>query len=137
MMPFCVRFLYSLHSRLSSKWLRERTDTTNAASELWITPFQLKPKGPEHLPELVGNCIILIQKGQHGRCAPPIRGPLPLITSNSIPKAGRGVRMSLKKMTPSVLKALQGCNESSIAISGVSERLRKGYLSENFRNSAM
>lgn len=39
-----------------------------------------------------------------------MRGPFPLITSNSIPSAGRGVRMSLKKITPSGLNARQGCS---------------------------
>lgn len=33
-------------------------------------------------------------------------GPLPLMTSNSMPIAGRGVRMSEKKITPSVWNAL-------------------------------
>ncbi len=63
-------------------------------------------------------------------------GPLPLTTSNSMPRAGRGVRMSEKKITPSGLKARQGCIDSSIAMSGVSERIRKGYLSENLRGTA-
>ncbi len=60
-----------------------------------------------------------------------------LTTSNSTPIAGSGVRMSLNMITPSGLKARQGCNESSMAISGVSERCRKPYLLEYSRNSAM
>mmetsp|Transcript_733 Transcript_733/g.2381 ORF Transcript_733/g.2381 Transcript_733/m.2381 type:complete len:290 (+) Transcript_733:470-1339(+) len=64
-------------------------------------------------------------------------GPLPLMTSNSTPRAGSGVRMSLNMMTPSGLKARQGCMESSMAISGVSERIRKGYFVLYSRNAAM
>jgi hypothetical protein len=45
--------------------------------------------------------------------------------------------MSEKKMTPSGLKALHGCSDSSIAMSGVSERMRKGYLSLYSRKAAM
>ena len=55
----------------------------------------------------------------------------------STPSAGSGVRMSENMMMPSTPKALQGCRESSTAISGVSERMRNGYLSEYARNSAM
>ena len=69
--------------------------------------------------------------------APEMRGPFPRMTSNSMPSAGSGVRISLKKMTPSVLNARHGCSESSIAISGVSERWRKGYFSEYSRKAAM
>ena len=58
-------------------------------------------------------------------------------TSNSTPIAGSGVRMSLNMITPSGLKARQGCSDSSIAISAVSERCRKSNLSEYFRKSAM
>lgn len=95
------------------------------------------------------------------RMGSAMSGPLPLTMSNSMPRAGRGVRMSEKKMTPSGLKARQHCvqqaaspcglqatefksaaesigaetasltcRESSMAISGVSERMRKEYLSE-------
>jgi hypothetical protein len=64
-----------------------------------------------------------------------IAGPFPLITSNSMPNAGSGVNMSEKKMTASVPNALHGCSDSSIAISGVSERWRKAYLSENLSRS--
>ena len=59
------------------------------------------------------------------------------MTSNSIPMEGSGVRMSENIMTPSVPKARKGCRESSIAISGVSERLRKGYLLLKARKSFM
>jgi len=38
--------------------------------------------------------------------------------------------MSEKKMTPSGWKARQGCSDSSIAMSGVSDRWRKGMVSE-------
>ncbi len=49
------------------------------------------------------------------------------------PPPGSGVRMSEKKMMPSGRKARRGCMESSMAMSGVSERMRKGYLSEYLR----
>jgi hypothetical protein len=45
--------------------------------------------------------------------------------------------MSEKKMTPSGLKARQGWRLSSTAMSGDSERMRKGYLSENSLKAAM
>mmetsp|Transcript_25313 Transcript_25313/g.40491 ORF Transcript_25313/g.40491 Transcript_25313/m.40491 type:complete len:268 (+) Transcript_25313:221-1024(+) len=51
-------------------------------------------------------------------------GPLPLMTSKSIPSAGRGVRMSLNMMTPSGLNARHGCSEISTASSTVSLRSR-------------
>ena len=75
---------------------------------------------------------------------------------NAHPSAGSGVRMSLNMMTPSGRNARHGCdteagtvrvrnhtrrrsaracNDSSIAMSGVSERSRNGYLSENLRAS--
>ena len=57
-------------------------------------------------------------------------GPLPLTTSNSIPMAGNGVKISLNMMTPSGLKALQGCKDSSKAISAVSLLFLKPNLSE-------
>lgn len=57
-------------------------------------------------------------------------GPLPLTTSNSIPRAGNGVRMSLNMITPSGLNASQGCNDSSMAMLAVSERSLNGILSE-------
>ena len=60
---------------------------------------------------------------------------LTFTTSNSTPMAGSGVRMSLNIITPSGLKARQGCRESSIAMSAVSERCRNPYLSEYSRNS--
>jgi len=59
------------------------------------------------------------------------------MTSNSMPSAGSGVRMSLKKITASVWKERHGCSDNSMAISGVSERILNGYLSENCRKSAM
>eukprot|EP00967_Tisochrysis_lutea_P144798 scaffold270947_cov30-Tisochrysis_lutea.AAC.4 len=66
-----------------------------------------------------------------------ITGPEPLMTSNSTPSAGRGVRMSLNMITPSTPNACHGCRLSSMAISGVSERIRKGYLSDIARNAFM
>ena len=45
--------------------------------------------------------------------------------------------MSENMMTPSTPKVRHGCRDSSIAISGVSDRSRKGYLSEKDRKSAM
>mmetsp|Transcript_64777 Transcript_64777/g.156258 ORF Transcript_64777/g.156258 Transcript_64777/m.156258 type:complete len:270 (-) Transcript_64777:5-814(-) len=71
------------------------------------------------------------------RSGVPITGPVPLITSNSTPSAGSGVRMSENITTPSTPKALNGCSDSSTAISGVSERMRNGYFSEYLRKSAM
>lgn len=65
------------------------------------------------------------------------RKSLTFTTSNSTPMAGSGVRMSLNMITPSGLKARQGCRESSIAMSGVSERCRNPYLLEYSRNSYM
>lgn len=49
-----------------------------------------------------------------------ICGPFPLITSNSMPSAGSGVRMSLKKMTPSGLNARQGCGGGACVWGGAS-----------------
>jgi hypothetical protein len=66
-----------------------------------------------------------------------MRGPLPLMTSNSMPRAGRGVRMSENMMTPSVWKERKGCSDSSMAMEEVSERSRKGMRSEYLRKSAM
>mmetsp|Transcript_26748 Transcript_26748/g.80156 ORF Transcript_26748/g.80156 Transcript_26748/m.80156 type:complete len:286 (+) Transcript_26748:145-1002(+) len=66
-----------------------------------------------------------------------ICGPLPLTTSNSTPSAGRIVRMSENMMTPSTPNARQHWSESSVAISGVSDRSRNGILSEYARKSAM
>ena len=40
-------------------------------------------------------------------------------------------------ITPSTPKLLQGCSDNSIAISGVSLLIRKGYLSEYALKSAM
>lgn len=57
-------------------------------------------------------------------------GPRLGTTSNSMPMAGRGVRMSLNMMTPSGRNARQGCSDSSVAISAFSDRSRKGSLSE-------
>lgn len=69
----------------------------------------------------------------HLRMGAEMTGPLPLITSNSMPRAGRGVRMSLNMMTPSGRKASQGCIDSSMAISAVSDRTLNGILSENLQ----
>ena len=66
-----------------------------------------------------------------------IEKSLTFTTSNSTPMAGSGVRISLNMITPSGLKARQGCRESSIAMSGVSERCRNPYLLEYSRNSDM
>jgi hypothetical protein len=66
-----------------------------------------------------------------------MRGPLPLMTSNSMPRAGRGVRMSENMMTPSVWKERKGCRDSSMAMEEVSERCLKGMRSEYLRKSAM
>ena len=66
-----------------------------------------------------------------------IWGPLPFTTSNSMPSAGRIVRMSLNMMIPSTPKAFQHCSDNSVAISGFSLLCRKGILSEYLRKSAM
>ena len=57
-------------------------------------------------------------------------GPRPLMMSNSMPSAGRGVRMSLNMMTPSGRNARQGCRDSSVAMSAFSDRSLKGSRSE-------
>lgn len=44
--------------------------------------------------------------------------------SNCTPSAGRGVRMSENRMTPSGLNEFQGCREISTISSVVSERSR-------------
>ena len=64
------------------------------------------------------------------RTGAAMTGPLPRTTSNSMPSAGSGVRMSLNMITPSGRNARQGCSDSSIAISAVSERSRNPSLSE-------
>ena len=69
------------------------------------------------------------------RIGTSMMGPLPLTTSNSMPSAGRGVKMSLNIMTPSGWKASQGCKESVRAMSVVSERSLKLYLSEYLQNA--
>mmetsp|Transcript_23321 Transcript_23321/g.54204 ORF Transcript_23321/g.54204 Transcript_23321/m.54204 type:complete len:232 (+) Transcript_23321:915-1610(+) len=66
-----------------------------------------------------------------------ITGPVPLMTSNSTPMEGRGVRMSENMMMPSVPNARKGCMDSSMAISGVSDLMRKGYLFEYALKSFM
>jgi hypothetical protein len=71
------------------------------------------------------------------RSGSEITGPFPLITSNSTPMAGSGVNMSENMITPSMPYAFQHCIDSSMAISGVSDRMRKPYLSEYFLKSAM
>ena len=45
--------------------------------------------------------------------------------------------MSEKNITPSGLKARYGWRESSMAISGVSDRIRNGYFVEYSLNAAM
>lgn len=67
------------------------------------------------------------------RMGTSMMGPLPLTTSNSMPSAGSGVRMSENMITPSVWNARHGCSDSSMAISAVSERSRKGMRSEYLR----
>eukprot|EP00966_Prymnesium_polylepis_P124419 2877264-Prymnesium_polylepis.2 len=52
------------------------------------------------------------------RSGEEMTGPLPRTTSNSMPIAGSGVRMSENMMTPSTPNARHGCSESSIAMSG-------------------
>jgi hypothetical protein len=48
---------------------------------------------------------------------------------NSTPIPGSGVRISLNKMTPSVLYACQGCKLICVDTSGISERsLKVGYF---------
>ena len=64
-------------------------------------------------------------------------GPLPRTTSNSTPIAGSGVRMSENMITPSTPNARHGCSESSVAISGVSERSRNSILVEYSRKADM
>ena len=61
-------------------------------------------------------------------------GPLPLTTSNSMPSAGSGVRISLNMITPSGLNASHGCSDSSMAMLAVSERSLNGILSEYLRS---
>jgi hypothetical protein len=63
-----------------------------------------------------------------------IMGPLPLTTSNSMPSAGSGVRISLNMITPSGLNASHGCSDSSMAMLAVSERSLNGILSEYLRS---
>ena len=58
-----------------------------------------------------------------------------MVKSN--PRAGKGVKMSENMMTPSTPNDRQGCKDNSMAMSGVSERCRKGYFSEYLRKSAM
>ncbi len=70
------------------------------------------------------------------RMGDEITGPFPLITSNSMPSAGRGVRISLNMMTPSGRKASHGCMDSSMAISAVSDRSLNGILSENLHHDS-
>lgn len=48
-----------------------------------------------------------------------MRGPLPLMTSNSMPSAGSGVRMSENMITPSGWKACQGCGRAGGGAGGV------------------
>ena len=59
-----------------------------------------------------------------------ILGPFPSKILKSIPIAGSGVRISENIITPSTPNFRHGCNDNSIAISGVSERSLNGYFSE-------
>jgi len=64
-------------------------------------------------------------------------GPVPRTTSKSTPMAGSGVSMSENITTPSTPNARHGCSDSSMATSGVSLRIRKGYFVEYSRKAAM
>lgn len=87
------------------------------------------PSGlPQGVWRLDGGCRASLSP--HLRMGTSILGPLPLITSNSMPSAGSGVRMSLNMITPSVWNARQGCSDSSMAISAVSDLSRNGMRSE-------
>lgn len=66
-----------------------------------------------------------------------IFGPFFSTMVKSTPKAGNGVKMSLNMITPSTPNDRHGCNDNSIAISGVSDRCRNGYFSLYCRKSAM
>mmetsp|Transcript_151417 Transcript_151417/g.282289 ORF Transcript_151417/g.282289 Transcript_151417/m.282289 type:complete len:257 (-) Transcript_151417:160-930(-) len=56
----------------------------------------------------------------------------------STPIAGSGVRMSEKRITPSVPYASHGCSDTSLETSGISERSRNvGYFSVSARYAAM
>lgn len=76
--------------------------------------------------------LVLMPRGKapHLLIGSAMRGPFPRMTSNSMPNAGRGVRMSLNMITPSGRNASHGCMESVIAISAVSDLILKGYLFE-------
>ena len=71
---------------------------------------------------------------QKSRC---VVAPFFSIMVKSNPRAGKGVRMSENMMTPSTPNDRQGCNDNSIAMSGVSDRCRNGYFSEYLRKSAI
>ena len=71
---------------------------------------------------------------QESKC---IDKPFFSIMVKSNPRAGKGVRMSENMMTPSTPNDRQGCNDNSIAMSGVSDRCRNGYFSEYLRKSAI
>ena len=64
-------------------------------------------------------------------------GPEPRTTSKSTPIAGSGVRMSENMITPSTPYWRHGCSESSVAISGVSERLRNSTVVEYSRKACI
>mmetsp|Transcript_11333 Transcript_11333/g.16888 ORF Transcript_11333/g.16888 Transcript_11333/m.16888 type:complete len:259 (+) Transcript_11333:577-1353(+) len=64
-------------------------------------------------------------------------GPVPLITSKSMPSVGSGVRISENIIMPSMPYARWHCRLSSTAMSGVSDRSRKGYLFEYSRKAAI
>lgn len=67
-----------------------------------------------------------------------IFGPAFSRMSKSTPIPGSGVRMSEKRMTPSVWYAFHGCSEISVATSAISERWRKvGYFLHRSRYTFM
>ena len=74
-----------------------------------------------------------IRAGADLRIGLGMSGPRFGTTSNSMPMAGSGVRISLNMMTPSGRNARQGCSDSSVAISAFSERSRNGNRSEYLR----
>ena len=64
-------------------------------------------------------------------------GPFPLTTSQSIPNAVSGVRMSEKKTHPSIPYSLTHWRLSSTAIAGVSDLCLNGIFSEYSLKEAM
>mmetsp|Transcript_116241 Transcript_116241/g.323755 ORF Transcript_116241/g.323755 Transcript_116241/m.323755 type:complete len:242 (-) Transcript_116241:11-736(-) len=78
-----------------------------------------------------------MRSSKHRAKSPSTMGPRPLITSNSTPRAGSGVKMSENTITASMPYFLQHCSDNSVAMAGVSDLWRKGYLSEYCRNAFM